>query len=77
LFSLAPPNAASDKFSVLFSSAHNAIEDLSKRLSKHPQAVAPTAANDTLDYQRLQGIIDELRSELGTPLTPLGFHVHV
>jgi hypothetical protein len=62
---------------MLFSSAHNAIEDLSKRLLKHPQAVAPTAADDALDCQRLQGIIDELRSELGTPLTPLCFRVHV
>ncbi|OJA18318.1 hypothetical protein AZE42_02805 [Rhizopogon vesiculosus] len=69
LFPFTPPNAASDKVSVLFSSVHNAIEDISKRLLEHPQIIAPTApdytkASDSLERQRLQGIIDELRSEL-------------
>jgi hypothetical protein len=66
---------------MLFSAAYNAIEDISKRLSQHTQVVAPTApdytkTSDAVERQRLQGIIDELRSELGAPLTPLCFVVH-
>ncbi|KAG1774155.1 Afadin and alpha-actinin-binding-domain-containing protein [Suillus placidus] len=67
LFPLTHPHAANDKLSTLFSSAHSVLDDISERLSQ--RAAAPTApdytkASDTLENKRLQGIIDELRSEL-------------
>ncbi|KAG2144348.1 Afadin and alpha-actinin-binding-domain-containing protein [Suillus clintonianus] len=67
LFPITPPNAASDRLSTLFSSAHGVLDDISERLSQ--RAAAPpvpdcTKASDALENQRLQGIIDDLRSEL-------------
>ncbi|KAG1735884.1 Afadin and alpha-actinin-binding-domain-containing protein [Suillus paluster] len=69
LFPLTPPNAAGDKFSTLFSSAHSVLDDISKHLSQRSQVAAPPApdyakASDALENQRLQGIINDLRSEL-------------
>ncbi|KAG2042756.1 Afadin and alpha-actinin-binding-domain-containing protein [Suillus americanus] len=67
LFPLAHPNAANDKLSTLFSSAHGVLDDISERLSKRaatPTAPDYTKTSDTLENKRLQGIIDELHSEL-------------
>ncbi|KAG2345803.1 hypothetical protein BDR05DRAFT_988455 [Suillus weaverae] len=67
LFPLTHPNAANDKLSTLFSSAHSVLDDISERLSQRAAAsTAPdyTKTSDTLENKRLQGIIDELRLEL-------------
>ncbi|KAG2363148.1 Afadin and alpha-actinin-binding-domain-containing protein [Suillus spraguei] len=67
LFPLAHPNAANDKLSTLFSSVHSALDSISERLSQRAAALpAPgyIKASDALENKRLQGIIDELRSEL-------------
>ncbi|KAG2103085.1 Afadin and alpha-actinin-binding-domain-containing protein [Suillus discolor] len=67
LFPLAHPNAANDKLSTLFSSAHSIFDDISELLSQRAAALpAPDCAkaSDALENKRLQGIVDELRSEL-------------
>jgi len=58
---------------MLFSSAHSEIENISRRLLEHPNAVPSivpdhSQALDTVERQRLQDIIGKLRSELGAPL---------
>ncbi|KAG2742975.1 hypothetical protein P692DRAFT_20866096 [Suillus brevipes Sb2] len=67
LFPLTHPNAANDKVSTLFSSVHNVLEGISERLSQRaaaPPAPDCTKASDALENKRLQGIVDQLRSEL-------------
>ncbi|KAG1850913.1 Afadin and alpha-actinin-binding-domain-containing protein [Suillus subluteus] len=67
LFPLAHPNAANDKLSTLFSSAHSVLDDISERLSQRaaaPPAPDYTKVSDALENKRLQGIVDGLRSEL-------------
>ncbi|KAG1737211.1 Afadin and alpha-actinin-binding-domain-containing protein [Suillus lakei] len=67
LFPLTPPNAANDKLSTLFSSAHGILDDISERLLQRaaaPPAPDYTKVSDALENQRLQGIIEDLRSEL-------------
>ncbi|KAG2137581.1 Afadin and alpha-actinin-binding-domain-containing protein [Suillus bovinus] len=67
LFPLAYPNAANDKLSTLFSSAHSVFDDISQRLSERsaaPPAPDCTKTSDALENKRLQEIIDKLRSEL-------------
>ncbi|KAG2137743.1 Afadin and alpha-actinin-binding-domain-containing protein [Suillus cothurnatus] len=67
LFPLANPNAAHDKLSTLFSSAHSVLDNISERLSQRaatPPASDHFKASDALENKRLQGIVDGLRSEL-------------
>ncbi|KIK35209.1 hypothetical protein CY34DRAFT_812336 [Suillus luteus UH-Slu-Lm8-n1] len=67
LFPLTHPNAANDKVSALFSSVHNVLEGISERLSQRaaaPPAPDCTKVSDALENKRLQGIVDQLRSEL-------------
>ncbi|KAG1812890.1 Afadin and alpha-actinin-binding-domain-containing protein [Suillus subaureus] len=67
LFPLAHPNAANDKLSTLFSSAHSVLDVISERLSQRatpPPAPDYAKASDALENKRLQGIVDGLRSEL-------------
>ncbi|KAG1857327.1 Afadin and alpha-actinin-binding-domain-containing protein [Suillus subalutaceus] len=67
LFPLAHSNAANEKLSTLFSSAHSVLDVISERLSQRaaaPPAPDYTKAPDALENKRLQGIVDGLRSEL-------------
>ncbi|KIK79748.1 hypothetical protein PAXRUDRAFT_833943, partial [Paxillus rubicundulus Ve08.2h10] len=69
LFPLTPINAADDKLLSLFASANDALATLSSHLSERSSVPRestsePTKASESAERERLQVIIDKLRTEL-------------
>ncbi|KIK75252.1 hypothetical protein PAXRUDRAFT_19156 [Paxillus rubicundulus Ve08.2h10] len=69
-FPLTPINAADDKLLSLFASANDALATLSSHLSERSSipresTSEPTKASESAERERLQVIIDKLRTELG------------
>jgi hypothetical protein len=69
LFPLSPPNAASEKLAGIFADFRTTLEALSQPV---PQSTAtPPPAVPTAEIERLQGIITNLKEELGMQAYPL------
>ena len=64
LFPLFPPNAASDKFASIFADFRTTLQTLSEPAAQ--STATPPPAVPTAEIERLQGIITNLKEELGT-----------
>lgn len=70
LFPLSPPNAASDRLASIFADFRITLETLSQPASQSTKAVPPPVI-PTGEIERLQGIITNLKEELGMQAYPL------
>jgi len=74
LFPLSPPNAASEKLASIFADFRTTLETLSQPAAQ--STATPPPAVPTVEIERLQGIITNLKEELGTQVYPLVQYQH-